>query len=315
MVRFSGKFAFVFVFILFASAVTAQVLMVRCDDGSSKEFLSSPEKINLSTISSSFDRNVDTIVMVHGFMTNFEDCKGSYTTTVNSLRPIIGRRNYIGFHWPAKVLWFGTGVENANKTGAYLVHVLNEITKWYGGNGRKIHMLTHSLGGRVLLNTLEQNSARYVCWGTCYMMASAVHNDAFQSAFPGTNELPEKIYVFHSERDGVLKYIYSLYYFLFGNGDRSIHASPEIQKFMELTFEEQIAYIQNLDESMQRGCADISSELDQQLVFAIEEGRSAMGLYGACCTPKVENTNLSDVVSSHTYWENTEAIRRIAGTM
>ncbi len=290
--------------------------MVRSDDGSSKEFLASPSNISFTSLSSGFDPNVDTIVMIHGFLNNFEDCKGAYTAAMNTLKPIIGKRNYVGFHWPSKVLWFGTGVENANKAAPYLAHVLVNITKWYGGNGHRIHFLTHSLGGRVILNTLEDVSARNVAWGQCYTMATAVHNDAFQNSFAGANEIPQKFYAFHSEGDYVLKYIYSLYYFLFGKGDRRA-SSPEIEAFMNLSFEEQIAYLQKLDESLQNNMkfANELSELDTELAEALERGKSAMGLYGSEPAYKVENVNMSDIISSHTYWENQQAITRVAGKM
>ncbi len=296
-------------FLLGLLPLCAQVLMVRCDDGGDKEFLSSPDSINLSSLQSGFDPNVDSVVMVHGFLNDFDDCKGSYTATMNTLKPIIGKRNYVGFHWPSKVLWFGTGVENANKSGEYLVHVLVNMSRWYGTSNRKIHLMTHSLGGRVLLNTLSTNQARYVKWGTCYTMASAVHNDSFQTTFPGTNEIPQKIYVFHSNRDYVLKYIYSLYYWLFGRGGFDY---PEAEAWMQMPVTEQLEYLQRLDEQMQRG-ETVRSEFDQFLCdLMVEASKQAMGLEGSQPTYKVENVNVSDVVDSHTYWENTAVIERIA---
>lgn len=302
-------------FVIVSTIIWAQVLMVRCDDGGSKEFLGSPEQMNFSALRSGFNPNVDTIIMFHGFKNDFDGCKGSYTAAANVIQSKVGKRNFVGFHWPSNFfIDFGAAVKNADLATPYVIHTLNEIMRLYGNSTHRIHALTHSLGGRVLLSTLNHNEARYIRWGVCYTMAAAVHNDSFYGTFSGTNEIPQKIYVFHSDRDGVLKYIYALYYMFFGrNAPESIY--DEMEQFRQLSIDEQIAYLQQLDSAMQSG-RDSYSEFDQYLCdMLIESDRTAMGLNGSVPANKVENVNVRDVVDSHTYWENTAAIEKVAGKM
>jgi len=294
----------------------AQVLMVRCDNGNSKDFLGSADQLNFSALQSGFDPNVDTIVMIHGFKNDFDGCKGSYTTTANIIKAQVGKRNFVGFHWPSNFLIdFGAAIKNADQCHPYLIRTLNEIMRLYGTSTKRIHAMTHSLGARVLLSTLSQNEARYIRWGNCYTMAAAVHNDAFSTSFSGTNEVAQKVYVFHSERDGVLKYIYALYYMLFDRGV-SENISMDMAQFQQLTIDEQIEYLRQLDEAMQQNRDLNLSEFDLYLANALmESSRTAMGLNGSTAANRVENVNMQDIVDSHTYWENTAAIQRIAGKM
>ena len=177
---------FVFSLLLFFPFSFAQepvlagsMVLVRCDNGKN-EFLASPSDIDLSVLQQSFSSQVDTIVMVHGFNTKPDGAKTTFEGTTALLKSHLGVRNYVGFYWPADMLIdFGKAVSNANESGRYLVHVLSTVSKWYGSSGRSIHLMTHSLGGRVLLSTLLQNEARYVKWGNCFNMAPAVHSDIY----------------------------------------------------------------------------------------------------------------------------------------
>lgn len=303
---------FLMIFLVLGCFTQAQSLvMVRCDQDESG-FLSSPSQINLSGLQSSFDVNVDTVVFIHGYLTNFDDAKGNYESAVSILKTQLGKRNYVGFHWPSKVVWFGTAVENANQCGPYLMHILTNITKWYGSSNRKIHFVTHSLGARVMLNTLKLNSARYVKWGSCFNMAAAVHNNAYDTPFTGTNEVAQRNFIYHSDRDGVLKYIYSLYYFLF---DRRRTESREFRDFDQMPDPQKIEYMRNLDENVQQGFAP-ETELDIFLCESMERAKQdAMGLSGSLPANKVENINVTDIASSHFYWSHTEVLKKIASKM
>ncbi len=284
--------------------------MIRCDKD--EEFLASPSDMQLGELQNSFDTSVDTVVFVHGYQNNFSEAKGAYEGAVPVFKSKIGKRNYVGFHWPSNVLWFGTAVSNANKSGRYLLHALSSISKWYGNSSRKVHLVTHSLGARVLLNALQLNDARYVKWGYCFNMAAAVHNNAYEDSFANTNEIPQRNYIYHSDRDGVLKYIYTLYYWLF---DRLERRSREFQEWDQMSDDQKIEYLKKLDQSIQEGNIPVT-ELDMYLWENMERAsKEAMGLVGSVSAYKVENINVTDIASSHSYWQHTEVLKKIAEKM
>lgn len=304
--------SFLFLIMVFSCLLLAQsgsLIMVRCDND--EEFLESPSQMQLGHLQSSFDTSVDTVVFVHGYMTNFDDARGNFEGAVSVLKSKIGKRNYVGFHWPSKVLWFGTAVTGANTSGRFLLHVLSNISKWYGSSNKRIHLMTHSLGARVLLNALKLNEARYVKWGYCFNMAAAVHNNAYIDSFAGTNEIAQKNYVYYSDRDGVLKYIYTLYYWLFDRNERG----REFPDWDQMSDPEKIEYLQKLDQTLQEGGYP-QTDLDMYLMETMERAsKEAMGLVGSVGVSKVENLNVSDIASSHSYWEHTEVLKKIAEKM
>ena len=250
--------------------------------------------------------------MIHGFFTGFNSAKSSFQSAVSSLKPHLGDMNYVGIHWPSDVLWFGTAVETANQMGPYVTHVMGQIMSWYGNGERKIHLISHSLGGRVLLKTLQENSTRFVNWGHCFAMASGVHCVSYQDKFIGTNLVPRHTMVYYSTEDGVLKYLYALYYMLFPDG---FATTPEYAEWQKKTAEEQIAYLRQLEKKADKSRL---GEFDQ---FAYEQikrsEKDAMGLVGAVLDGpmkivKVTNVNVTNIVSGHTYWQNPQVMKLIS---
>lgn len=319
----------IFIFLLMTClciAVPAQELeptagslvMMRSDNGDG-EFLSSPSSMNLSGVQTSFDTSVDTIVFVHGFNNSYDKAKTTFTQVATSLRGKLGTRNYVGFYWPSDTLIdFGQAVENANTAGKYLVYALGKISGWYGSSGRSVHVVTHSLGGRVLFSTLKQNEARYVKWGACMSMAPAVHKDVYFGSFNGVNSLPRQTIVYYSKGDYVLEYFYTLYYWLFERN--GFAGTPEYEKFKALSLEEKIAYMRKLHLGSQRGDVP-TNEFDRHLLTGIERAEvEAMGFVGAwlgnpVSVSKVANTNMEAHVDGHSYWESAEMMNRIAQTV
>lgn len=299
--------------IVYASAA-GSLVMVRSDND--ENFLSSPSQMNLSALDNSFDKNKDTVIFIHGYMNNFSSCKGTYESAVSAVKTKLGNINYVGFHWPSKVAWFGTAIERASQSGPFVAYLAQHITNLYKGNGHKIHIISHSLGGHVTLSTLK--SSNNIAWGYLCYMAPAVHNDAFQKSFCGVNtkgQLANNIY--HSTRDGVLVYLYGLYDKLF-HDDLTLDFYPEaIENFLfNMTTEEQLAYWEALDEKIENegylpGRGD---ELDAFLMEQEEKAkREAMGINGALDGTKIYNKNYHDYASSHSsYWE-AENLKRIAG--
>lgn len=292
------------------------LVMVRSDND--ENYLSSPSQMNFSALNNSFDTNKDTVIFIHGYMNNFSSCKSTYESAVEAVKTKLGNINYVGFHWPSKVAWFGTAIERASQAGPYVVHLAKHITSKYNGNGHKIHIISHSLGGHVTLSTLKQAGSSNVAWGTLCYMAPAVHNDAFQKSFCGVNERGQRVNnIYHSTRDGVLVYLYGLYDKLF-HDDLTLDCYPdEIEKFLnEKTTEEQLAYWQALDEKIENEgyLPERGNELDAFLMEQEEKAkREAMGINGALPGTKIDNKNYHDYASSHSsYWEAAN-LKRIAG--
>ena len=170
--------------------------------------------------------------------------------------------------------------------------------------------MCHSLGGRVLLSTLQQNEARYIPWGKTCLLAAAVDNRSFFNSFANTNLVAQYNYVYFSKNDGVLKYLYALYYWLF---EKKITESPEEEQFKKLSLSQQIDYMSALDKK-NRALSEFDKELLQQIRRAEKD---AMGLVGAFLgnakeLRKVENIDVSNIVDGHTYWTNNTVIRMAA---
>ena len=147
------------IIILCISSVYSQsktsLIMTRCSKND-KELLSSPSQMNLSNLQNNFNDNQDTMIFVHGFKTSFSDATKNYQASINHLQPALGNLNYVGFHWPGNFLIdFGAAIKNANKSGAYLIYLLQKIQTWYGNSNCKIHIISHSLGARVTLQALK----------------------------------------------------------------------------------------------------------------------------------------------------------------
>lgn len=304
-------FLLLFICLIWANA-SGSLVMVRAD--SNETYLSSPSKMNLTDVIHSFNPNVDTIVYIHGYMNDFNGAKSQYSGAVNIMKPILGDRNYIGFHWPSKVIWFGTAIKNANKAGEYLVYALTEINKFYNGNGRKIHVVCHSLGGRVLLDTLACPEAPYLPWGNLCLMAPAVHSNAHTTDFPGTYRFGKAQYVYHSKKDGILKYLYTLYYWLFGKGREELeyNRNAEMEAWLKKSWEEQRAYLANLEKKIANGWTP-TSELDKMLAESLKiSATRAMGISGSQIIGKVINMNYTQYAPSHSSYWGSEILKKIA---
>lgn len=303
---------------------SGSLVMVRCDQGDSYYLKKSPSEIDLSALQRSFNPRVDTLVFVHGFNNDFESAEDHFTGVVNSLRPSLGDRNYVGFHWPSDMAPdFGKGVSNANATGPHLAYVLSTIHKWYGGGtSRRIHVLVHSLGGRVLLSTLQQNEVRYVNWGYCFSLAAAVHKDAYLGSFAGTNLVPYRTLVYHSRNDWVLRDLYAMYYWLF----KAPAPAPETGRsegylaWERMGWEERLNHLDALASAAERGEAP-DDPFEISLCEALERADAeAMGLVGAdlgnpVSVARVQNIDVSTVVDGHSYWDNPGIMQRIADVL
>ncbi|WP_372369220.1 DUF726 domain-containing protein [Candidatus Uabimicrobium sp. HlEnr_7] len=287
--------------IIFAEEAANSTIMVRCDDGSEYDFLSAPQDIKLGSMKGAINPNVDTVVFIHGFNTSYSGATGSYSNARNVMSRELGNMNYVGVYWPSNTLDFPTAIKRANKSGNYIMHILSEINKQAGGRSR-IHIVCHSLGARVLLNTLKENAARSIPWGNMCFLAAAVDQDAFFT-FNGTNMVGRNNLIIYSENDLVLKYLYSR---------EEVAKLPGAEKFNKLSFDNKVQYLQTFRH------AGLRSEFDHLLYSKLQKTRGiAMGLEGAFLgnsqeLQNVENRDKSSIVPSHSYWSNNQILQYTA---
>ncbi|BBM83306.1 alpha/beta hydrolase [Candidatus Uabimicrobium amorphum] len=274
--------------------------VVRCDNGKNK-FLSSPQAMQFEELHKNLNPNLDTVVLIHGFNNTYNSAVDTYKE-VYPVASKSGRFNYVGFCWPVNFsIDFGKAVKHANEAGDYLTHTLTTISTLHNGD-RKVHVIAHSLGCRVLLSSLKDNSSRYINWGDCHFFAPAVQHDVFHKSFSGANEIARNNFVYFSKDDLVLKYMYALWYWLFGRGE-SWQELSGAENFIPLSLEEKLQYMRNLENSIAR------SEFDRELMQQIKRAQAAMGLVGADAIDNVGNTDSRDFVSGHSYWQSKEALR------
>ena len=287
--------------VVFAQQTANSTIMVRCDDGSEYDFLSAPQDIKLGAMKGAINPNVDTVVFIHGFNNSYSGASSSYSNAFNVMSRELGKMNYVGIYWPSNTLDFPTAIKRANKSGKYIMHILSEINRQTGGNSR-IHIVCHSLGARVLLNTLAENTARSIPWGNMCFLAAAVDQDAFFT-FNGTNMVGRNNFIVYSENDLVLRYLYSR---------DEIAQLRGAEKFNALSFDEKVQYLENLPNTRFR------SEFDRSLYAKLQETRGvAMGLEGAFLgnsneLQNVQNLDKSSIVPSHSYWSNDKILQYTA---
>ncbi len=109
-----GLSLFLCISFIFLGTVFAEnpLNLLHCGDGNN-EFLSSPNDMDLGQLQSSFNAELDTVVMVHGFRNTAQSAKKSYQAIYKVMAPQI-QLNYIGFSWPCDfLLEFGKGMEHA----------------------------------------------------------------------------------------------------------------------------------------------------------------------------------------------------------
>ncbi|WP_372365705.1 alpha/beta hydrolase [Candidatus Uabimicrobium sp. HlEnr_7] len=308
---------FIFTVVVFLFSVTAftqqtnDLTILNCNNGNDS-FLSSPQEIPLQQLQQNFDASVDTVVLVHGFNNTFSSAKRTFNSVYPVLKSKLGHVNYVGFHWPVNIsIDFGKGMKHANKAGDYLTHVLATMTNWYGGSNNKIHIISHSLGARVVLSSLNNNSARYINWGYCNFFAPAVHNNVFLTSFKGTNIFAPHNFVYYSKNDYTLKYTYALWYWLFGRNDNWQNI-PGSQDFIAMSMDEKLQYMHSLETKNSRSKNEFEQQLFTQILRAEKD---AMGLVGASTedvVTKVSNTNAADFVSGHSYWQSETVLHMAA---
>ena len=327
---------FLLLLVIFATVyanAAGSLVMVRADKD--EEYLSSPEKMKFNDLDASFDRNKDTIIIIHGWLNDYKEAKRVCKEVIKPAREVFGNSNYVGFHWPSLDAWFGSAVRHADKAGKYLVHTLQHITELYKGSSHKIHIFCHSLGARVTLDALTRSGVEKTALGKVCFTGAAVSNDSFSKSFSGANKQGQEMnYIYFSRNDGVLSNWYALYEELFNivlpDSEKEYtkeeflealgrHGKKQALKdFVEWDLQTQMDYLNKIDKQMEERAVP-ETELDIILTEALERSKkNAMGLTGSTLYgvgTKIANKDYHHDVDEHSDYWNSKIVIRICSDM
>lgn len=156
------------------------------------------------------------LMLVHGFNTTADSALANYQLikgNVSQLKDHAGNELYdivIGYLWPGN----DHGVEyyQAKKHAERAAKRMTSTVQELASCASSIDLFAHSMGNRLMLEALKpmpaNPSKRPI--QNFYSLAPAVDNESLEKGeeyYPSTTQC-ENIFVFHSERDDVLKYLY-----------------------------------------------------------------------------------------------------------
>jgi hypothetical protein len=152
-------------------------------------------------------RGRELVVAVHGFNVNRPKGVRSYVTLERELGMPDDRRVFMGVLWPGDfiipVINYPAEASDAVKSGRYVAEFLDA---WCGG-AVAVSFVSHSLGGRVLLEAVSAMAApvKALC-----ITAGAVDNDCLHGQYAAVKAKAGRISVLSSRKDKVLKFAYPL---------------------------------------------------------------------------------------------------------
>lgn len=151
------------------------------------------------------------LILVHGFNNEFEDIVRAYDMIGDRVKRFLDKWYHmvIGFTWPggnSPVDWYEPK-KRAGTVAPRLARFLRDIR----GNVKNVDLMSHSLGGRVVLSALKlvpEDTVR-----ANFMMASAVDNEVLEPGekyFVSVKHAATESLVFHSKHDFVLSSAYRI---------------------------------------------------------------------------------------------------------
>ena len=170
------------------------------------------------------------VVLVHGYNNTQPAAQASYGTFLeNASGGVLGTFWPVAaFYWPGDKPWgafsrlsYPLEIKSAREAAHELCVFLQKLLG-PGGTPVEIAFVSHSLGGRLLLELLEEArrlQPRLIVSTLC-MMAPAVQVKGVEpgGALRSAAEMPRRAVVFHSEHDSVLKWAFRLGQLAAGEG-------------------------------------------------------------------------------------------------
>lgn len=156
------------------------------------------------------------LMLVHGFNTTAESVLKTYQLiqdNFSTLKDEAGRELYdivIGYLWPGND--HGGEYYQAKRHAQQAAKHMTSTVQQLASTALSIDLFAHSMGNRLMLEALKplpSNPSKKPI-NNFYSLAPAVDNESLEKGeeyYPSTKQC-ENIFVFHSERDDVLKYLY-----------------------------------------------------------------------------------------------------------
>ncbi len=146
------------------------------------------------------DSSRDLLVFVHGFNVSFEDALLRAAQLKYDL-------NFPGeiilFTWPSRgsLMFYPADLSSAEFSGSPLAEFLAAIAE---GPWRRVHLLAHSMGGRVSLGGLVDSAAPDKGLGQLVLVAADVSTDFFTQQFPKASAKGERKTSYVASKDMAL---------------------------------------------------------------------------------------------------------------
>jgi len=122
----------------------------------------------------------DLLVFIHGFNVTFED---ALLRTAQLKYDLNFPGEIVLFTWPSRgsIFSYAADLDSAQTSGSPLAEFLASLA---AGPWRRVHLLAHSMGGRVLLGGLVEPTAPKNGIGQVVLVAADVRTDLFSQQFP-----------------------------------------------------------------------------------------------------------------------------------
>jgi esterase/lipase superfamily enzyme len=157
--------------------------------------------------------NKHVCILVHGFNNELPEVMNAYWKITSQMvdTGVTGASGYglvIGFTWPgfATAAGFFTAVINAKKAAPFLLESINDLRRV----AHTVDIQTHSLGARVALTALRSPNNVFV--DNLLLSAAAVDSDLLEpdKDFFSSTLNCNRLFVYHTKQDGVLRAAYPL---------------------------------------------------------------------------------------------------------
>lgn len=151
------------------------------------------------------------LLLVHGYNNEQDEVYDAYTVIENKLSEHTSNKYdlVIGYTWPGGdkgIEWYSSK-RRANSVARRFRSLISSMSK----KANSIDIMSHSLGARVVLKALKQADNKIII-RNYFCMAAAVDNEVLEKGeeFHSSAGKSERIFVFHSKKDGVLSVAYRM---------------------------------------------------------------------------------------------------------
>jgi esterase/lipase superfamily enzyme len=157
--------------------------------------------------------NKHVCILIHGFNNELPEVMNAYWKITSQMLDtgVTGPSGYglvLGFTWPgfATAAGFFTAVRNASKAAPFLLELINDVRRV----AHTVDIQTHSLGARVALTALRSPNAVFV--DQLLLTAPAVDHHLLEpdKDFFSSTQNCNRLFIYHTQHDGVLRAAYPL---------------------------------------------------------------------------------------------------------